>query len=290
MHKLITRPFSILKDGPRVYRLMTDAYARDWRNGVPAPFFEYAMTSSWADTTQTHRDMLYLRGGRAVAFCFYESAPGKVFFSLLPGEEALAPDMIEHAKRRLRAPDGKLELVLFSGQDALIHAAESAGFEQKRAYTSYGFDLSVPLPDAALPDGFRFARALDPAKVLLCSYKGFDHEAEGPWDGDIEPALRTVTAPHAFGSRLGLAVEAPDGEYACWAGMWWVRENHLAYLEPLCVIPKYRRMGIASATLKRMSERMKKRGATFMTGGGNPLYRALGGVPYAEERTYIERA
>lgn len=32
-----------------VYQFMIDIYEKDWRNGVPAPFLEYALSSDWMD-------------------------------------------------------------------------------------------------------------------------------------------------------------------------------------------------------------------------------------------------
>lgn len=42
MKNITTRQFSVLADCGKIYQFMLDIYERDWRNGVPAPFFEYA--------------------------------------------------------------------------------------------------------------------------------------------------------------------------------------------------------------------------------------------------------
>ena len=39
------------------------------------------------------------------------------------------------------------------------------------------------------------------------------------------------------------------------AGMWWVPEDHLAYMEPLCTVPQHRRKGLASAALTQHYDR-----------------------------------
>ena len=74
MKNICTRPFRILADHMAVYHFMLEIYERDWRNGVPAPFFEYALSSDWMDTSYTHRYQLWLEGERIVAFCFSEKA------------------------------------------------------------------------------------------------------------------------------------------------------------------------------------------------------------------------
>ena len=70
-----------------------------------------------------------------------------------------------------------------------------------------------------------------------------------------------------------------EGEYVCWAGMWWTPANKLAYMEPLCTVPEYRNCGLASAALSELYRRMKPLGATHMTGGGHPFYAKIGYRP-----------
>ena len=49
MENITTRQYRILCDYMDVYRFMVDIYERDWRNSVPAPFLEYALSSTWMD-------------------------------------------------------------------------------------------------------------------------------------------------------------------------------------------------------------------------------------------------
>ncbi|NLH95902.1 MAG: GNAT family N-acetyltransferase [Clostridiaceae bacterium] len=47
-----------------------------------------------------------------------------------------------------------------------------------------------------------------------------------------------------------------DGEYACYAGMWFDEINKYAYLEPLATVPEHRRKGLTTVAL---TEGIKKR-------------------------------
>lgn len=114
--------------------------------------------------------------------------------------------------------------------------------------------------------------------VGLCCWKGFNHEEEGPWDGDLDVGYHMEASPHAT-SQYDVAIQNEVGEYVCWAGMWWTPGNHLAYMEPLCTVPEYRHKGLAAAALSEMYKRMKPLGATHMTGGGNPFYKTIGYEP-----------
>jgi GNAT superfamily N-acetyltransferase len=273
------RPFMILSDFMQVYQFMIDIYERDWKNGVPAPFLEYALSSGWADKTMSHRNMIWEDDGNIVGFSFYEANLGKAFFSLRPGFENIASEMVDHAVKFLADKEGNLKLVIFKGQNALTDAAEEAGFKQDGEYVDKIFDFGKVL-DYKLPEGLSFVEPgkFDIAKMLMCCWKGFDHEEEGPWDGDIDYGYHLYTSPHAT-PQYPVAVQNENGDYVCWAGMWWTPENHLAYMEPLCTVPEYRHKGIAAAALSEMYRRMKPLGATHMTGGGNPFYNAIGYEP-----------
>ena len=76
-----------------------------------------------------------------------------------------------------------------------------------------------------------------------------------------------------------MVVETDEGEYVCYAGMWWTPENRLAYMEPLCTVPMHRKKGLAAAALSEHYRRLKPRGATHMTGGDSPFYEKIGFDP-----------
>ena len=282
MGKIAHRQFRLLADAPAVYQFMLEIYERGWRNGVPAPFLEYALCSSWMDKSLVHRYRLWLDGDRIVALCFYENPVTDTYFSLRPGYEFLAEEMVAYAMTGMPGAGGEQRLVIFGGQDAVMEAARKAGWRQASAYHERVFDFAKSL-DHPLPEGFRFAaNPLDPAKCSECCWKGFDHEAEeGPWGGDCESALHLMTAPHAT-HEYAVAIENEAGEYVCYAGMWWTAENKLAYMEPLCTVPAYRKKGLAAAALSECYRRTKALGATHMTGGGDPFYERIGFEPEIE--------
>ena len=280
MTGVTTRPFRILADHMAVYDFMLEIYARDWRNGVPAPFFEYALSSSWMDKSYTHRYRLWLEGERIVAFVFSENPVSDVYFSLRPGYEALAPEMIAYAASDMPRPEGKHRLVIFGAQESIAEAAQAAGYRKTGGYAELVRSFDTPL-DAPLPKGYRFAsQPHDPVKISKCCWYGFENE--GAWHGSGESVLHTLHAPHATG-QYDVAVEnEKTGDYVCFAGMWWVPENHLAYLEPLCTLPEHRRKGLAAAALSELYRQLAPLGATHMTGGGDPFYAALGFEPIVE--------
>lgn len=280
MKNITTRNFRILCDFMDIYRFMLEIYEKDWRNGVPAPFFECALSSDWMDKSYTHRNQIWEDDGKIVAFCFMENPVNCIYFSLRPGYEELAEEMIVYAEEYMPRIDGKLEFDLFEGQEAVKKAAMKHGYIQTGNWNEMVYDFDKPL-QYDLPDGFRFTEVgkLNVEKAVECCWKGFNHEeTEGPWDGDAESGYHLKMAPHET-AQYAVAVENEKGEYVCYAGMWWTPENNLAYMEPLCTVPEYRRKGLAAAALAELYRRMKPLGATHMTGGDNPFYKAIGYQP-----------
>lgn len=256
MRGITSRDFRILCDFMDVRKFMVEVYERDWRNGVPAPFLEYALSSSWMDTSLTHRFRIWEEEGRIVAFVFYENPMSDIYFSLRPGYEELAEEMVDYAGRYMPKKDGKQKLVLFEGQKAVMDAAGKAGYVRGGGYNERVYDFGKSL-DYSLPEGFHFVEPgeAEAGKIAECCWKGFDHEQEeGPWDGNDEDVRRCMTTPHAT-PLYPVAIANEQQEYVCFAGMWWTPENHLAYMEPLCTVPRYRGKGLASAAQGERQDR-----------------------------------
>lgn len=123
MKGIITKPFQLLTDVNPVWDFMAEVYDHDRSNGMPAPFFEYALSSSWLDKNYLFMDRLWLDGDRVVAFAFYEEPCTDVYVNLRPGYEALAEEILEYGETQMPRFDGEKAFVLFPGQTALIEAS-----------------------------------------------------------------------------------------------------------------------------------------------------------------------
>lgn len=299
MKGIITKQFQPLTDVSAVWDFMTEVYNHDRSNGIPAPFFEYALCSSWLDKNYLFMNRLWLDGDRVVAFAFYEEPCTSVFVNLRPGYEALADEIVEYGQTQMPHFDGEKEFVFFPGQTALIEAARARGGALAHDERDWEFDFSDGTLDYPLPEGFHFVEAspdgVDPLKLAICFWKGFGHGEREPfehWEDRITGAEwdarrsyygvlgETVAPPPHSTYEHNVIIADAAGEYACFSGMWWVAENRLAYMEPLCTIPEYRGRGLAAAALSRHVKRLRPLGAERMTGGGNPFYAKIG---YARE-------
>ena len=289
---ITTKQFQILTDINLVWNFLVDTYDRENGGGVAAPFFEYAIQSTWMDMTCQHLNRFWFDGDKVVGFVFYESPLTDIFFKIRPGYEFLAAEMVDYAINYMPNYDNKQQFMLFNGQEFLMDEAQKRGFKQIYDYEDRTFDFEKEL-NFTLPEGFHFVDPLqaDPIKLARCCWYGFDHGEKGPFenwetqdnsfDWTPQKAYKNVVSPIISPSphstrQYDIIIADDKDEYACYSGMWWVPENKLAYMEPLCTIPKYRKLGIASAALSKHYHTMKALGATHMTGGDNPFYEKIG--------------
>lgn len=290
---LRTKQFQILTDIDLVWKLMTDVYNHEETNGPAAPFFEYAIISSWLDKDYLRINRFWLDGDLPVAFVFYENPVTSTYFVLRPGYEFLAGEMIEYAESAYPKFDEPREMVLLSGQKALIEAALKRGYCVHYEQTDRIFDFRKGKLDYPLPEGYHFVDAgeSDPLRSAKCLWDGFNSEELGEFRDWEIPKKDGGRSPHELYQNVMCATMSPsphatyehtviiadsNGDYVCFSGMWWVAENRLAYMEPLCTVPAHQHKGLAAAALSRHDRVMRGLGAEIMTGGGNDFYKKIG--------------
>ncbi len=273
------RMYRILSDFKKVYEFFTETYEIDLRNGVSPCFFEYGQSFQSFDYSQSHRIALWEEEGTLVSVVFYEIELGTAYFNLRPGYEFLADELIEYAAGNLTTDDKPLCLRLMSTQSALRESAAANGYILERSHPEGVYEFSKGLIPNELPQGYRFfdnqAEGRDMYNLDRCLWYGFGHGEEGEPDRDLSFRFHTMASPN-FRDDLDVIVIAPNGEYVVYAGMWLIAEKGLAYLEPLCTLPEYRRLGLAKAALGELQRRTSNLGATHMTGGSNPFYFKIG--------------
>ncbi len=293
MKKIKTKQLQILTDIDLVWDFMTEIYDPHYNNGAAAPFFEYAITSSWMNKEYLHLNRFWIDGDKVVGFVFTEDPVTNIFFNLRPGYEELAYEMFEYAEKSFPDIGGEKEPVLFPGQRALIRAAEKRGYKVAYENVDMLFDFKSSELNYELPEGFHFVDPLnaDPLKLAKCMWNGFNSEELGAFENWEKPNYEKTWDPHrAYNGVLSSTIAPPphstyqynviiaddNDDYVCFSGMWWVSGNKLAYMEPLCTVPEYRKRGLAAAALTQHYRCLKVLGAEYMTGGGNDFYRKIG--------------
>lgn len=295
MKNITTKQFQLLSDNDTVWDLLVENYAESGieANEVEAPFFEYAVTSTWLDKRYLHLNRLWFDGDKAVGFVFYEDPCTDIYFCLRHGYEELADEMIEYAGKYMRGNDEEKALIFSPQQKALMEAAAKRGYRQSFVNENWVIDFGAAELNYPLPEGFHFVEPAhaDPVKLAICTWKGFDHEDKGAFENweaedpgtDWNPqkawlgVISDIMAPPPHSTyEYNVIIANEKEEYVCYSGMWWVAEAKLAYMEPLCTIPEYRHRGLAAAALSKHYHRMKELGAKCMTGGGNDFYNRIG--------------
>ena len=290
---IYTKQFQILTDIELVYKLMIEVYNHEQTNGPAEPFFEYAITSPWMDKDFLRLNRFWLDDGNPVAFVFYEQPVTSLYFVLRPGYEYLAGEMIEYAETAYPKFDEPLELVLISGQAALIDAAKARGYELAWEEADHYFDFRQGKLDFPLPEGYHFVDpgTSDPLKTARCLWDGFNKQELGEfkdWDVPMKNYGRSpfelyqnvlgasiAPAPHATYEYTTIIADEND-DYVCFSGMWWCPVTRLAYMEPLCTVPEHQHKGLAAAALSHHDSILRPLGAEVMTGGGNEFYKKIG--------------
>ncbi len=295
MKTIKTKQFQILTDINMAWDFMVEVYNLAAEKGIKcieAPFFEYALTSSWMNKEYLHLNRFWLDEDRVVGFVFYENL-GDIHFVLRPGYEELAEEMIDYAIEIFPDYNGEKQFTFSDGQSELMEAAEKRGYKLCYKDKAYVLDMTQSALNYELPKGFHFVdpKDMDPLKLSRCTWKGFNEWELGPfekWEDtsderDWNPHKSytgvlscTMAPPPHTTYQYNVVIANEEGEYVCYSGMWWIPENGLAYMEPLCTIPEYQHKGLASAALTEHYRRFKEMGGRILTGGGNEFYKKIG--------------
>ena len=246
--KITTKQFNLLSDINLVWDFLVETYDRENDNGRAAPFFEYALTSSWMDTSYSFLDRFWFDGDKVVAFVYYEAPVTDIYFNVRKGYEFLADELVDYAISNMPHFGGEQQFVLFGGDIDIVKCS-------KLCWYGFGHGEKGEFEDWDKYDDSYF---WTPAK----SHKS-------GWASFLSPS------PHSTPQYNIIIADAAE-EYVCFSGMWWVPENKLAYMEPLCTHPDHRNRGLAAAALTLHYRTLKPLGATHMTGGENPFYKKVG--------------
>ena len=80
-----------------------------------------------------------------------------------------------------------------------------------------------------------------------------------------------------FRKDLTIVVEAPNGDFVSFCGMWFESRNKIAYVEPEATDPDFRRMGLGRAAVWEGIRRCGELGATVaFVGSDQDFYGAIG--------------
>ncbi|MEE8568823.1 MAG: GNAT family N-acetyltransferase, partial [Anaerolineales bacterium] len=177
---------------------------------------------------------------------------------------------------------GKRYIKIFAKEDdaAFESMLRTQGFEQEPAsnWPMCQYVIPDPFPPIHLRDGYRLMSLADDndlVKVDRVLWRGFNHPGEPPADG-VEDRKKMQSGPN-FRKDLAIVVEAPDGAFVSFGGLWFDPVNKIGYVEPVATDPDYRRMGLGKAAVLESIRRCGELGATVAyVGTDMPFYLAMG--------------
>lgn len=195
------------------------------------PRWEWAKSIMLLFGGSAEENGLWFDGDRMVALAANEDSQGSAFFILRPGYEFLKREMLRYASGAFQK-EGKTRLLICDADAALQELAAQEGYcaSQKNEKTSV-IELVTRDLEYSLPNGFHvrsLADGYDSKRLERCTYRGFGNGDEPPQTGDTAD----YQGPN-FDTALHMVVEAPNGDYAAYAGTWYDRSTDYAYVEPV---------------------------------------------------------
>ncbi len=140
----------------------------------------------------------------------------------------------------------------------------------------------------SMPEGLRIRPLHFPEDNLVCQkviWKGFGHEGDA---AELDKMLRNShrIPPHRD-ERLCLSVVDECEELVAHCTCWYDEKTDYAYIEPVCVIPAFRGVGLGRAVLSEALNRCKALGAArAIVLADFGFYRSLGFLPVQTYRQY----
>lgn len=273
------RRYKMLSDFERVNNFLRENFVRYGKNGnIQQPRWEYAHAHPYFNYQLTHRFGIWEDEGEIVAVACYEMNLGECFMMTKLNYEYLKLQLIEYAQQELFKINGakSLDIWAYDYENQVIEALIKRGYQKAWTERINIYKYEKGFIERELPKGFTIISLEDEndiQKIHEVIWRGFDH-GDTP-DNDLDCRLQMQSAPN-FRKDLTMIIKAPNGDYACFCGMWLDGVNDYAYLEPLATDPRYRGLGLATIALTESMKRTQKFGATYCFGGGSDFYLKIG--------------
>jgi GNAT superfamily N-acetyltransferase len=243
--------------------------------------------------------------GKLVAIAMPDGGPDEAHFMIHPKYETrgLEEEMLVIVEEKLSIirDDGKHFLSLWAMEDdplrrqlLIDHGYERKGWVE----TQHRRDLTLPIPDVVVPQGYHL-RALGDGLELLerCYASGL-----GFHEGDIKIAVenrddptwyRNIQTAPLYRRDLDLVAIAPDGSVASFSTIWFDDVTRSAYYEPVATVPAHQRRGLSRALLTEGLHRLKRMGCLWATvagfeSGPNRLYETTVGPEYGHYQSWMK--
>jgi predicted N-acetyltransferase YhbS len=277
---------------PEDYHCIDDFLTRNYQPGNAdgnwiEPAWEYMHFHPLLDSSLLDRIGIWEDRGEIVAVVNYEWRLGDAFFQFHPAYSHLRGELLDYAEQHLAGVAGAdgcktLHAYINDYDSDFQSLARARGYIQDSQETRpfYQFAVPDPFPPITLPDGFTvksLADECDWAKVHRVIWRGFNHPGEPPaGEGELEERRKMFDTPSAR-RDLKIVVQAPNGDFVAFCGMFYEPTHQFAYVEPVATDPDYRRLGLGKAAVLEGIRRCAALGATTAyVGSDQAFYQAIG--------------
>lgn len=226
---------------------------------------------------------LWFDENHLVGVAIFDMYLGEASCITLPNYEYLFVEILEYAYTNIKDENG-LGVAINDKNLKEAEIAKKLGFsisEQKEVIMELSLANEL---DPNLKDGFNFydvdpKRDIDEIQWVI--YQGFDHgNNREEFEKENTPLKER---PHAD-PYLHLLIEDSKGKKVAFCTMWYDKRTDYAYLEPLCVIPECRKLGLGKSIVYQLCNRVRNMGAkrVFVI-SDSEFYQKLG---FKKQETY----
>lgn len=202
---------------------------------------------------------------------------GEAFVGALNDYSYLYPEILEYAFANLKDDQG-LGVAIHDQCHREIDEALRQGFHRVDAEESdceIGLEQELPI---SLPEGFsvdEFDAQEHPKEMEWLAWRGFDN------GDDKENFLKQYKKPLQkrphFDKYLCIIIRNAEGEAVATASTWYDKRVDYAYIDPVCVLPEYRKEGLGKAAVYAAINHARDKGAKrAIVNSGQEFYKRIG--------------
>ncbi len=282
------RTYQHEKDYERISQFLIEHYLPENRDGNwIEPAWEYMHFHPLMNLENMDKFGIWEEDGKIVAAVHYEWFLGEAFFQFDPNYHHLKEEVLNFAEKNLMGTSEKdhrkyLKAYVNDNDEQFLALVKQRGYQidPHESRPMAIFKIPFPFPEITLPEGFRIRSLADECdweKVNRVLWRGFNHPGEPPaQQDDLEGRRNMFDTPKAR-RDLKIAVQAPNGDFVSFCGMFYEPQGQFGYVEPVATDPDYRRLGLGKAAVLEGIRRCAELGAKVAYVGSNQdFYLAIG--------------
>lgn len=223
--------------------------------------FEWMYYHPEFDKKNINKIGLWFESNKVVGLAVYDMYYGEGAILVLPSFEFLYQEILDYSYNNLSDENGFSFAVNDKDYNLLdlIYNNSLNKIDNKETLMAIklNYNFEYNLNDEFKIEEFDFLD--DPVNIQWLFFQGFDHGDNK--DEFLKEVVDIKANRDHFNKKLSLVVKKND-EMIAYVSAWYIEGLDYAYLEPLCVIPKYRKMGLAKSLLYELFNRLKSMGAS----------------------------